>query len=267
MSFQTYNLQLKTSGANPRPMQHNAGVKRLALLTFSIAALALVGCGTPVAPSLASVSPAALPGGYVLQNAEKYGISIGIPPGWRVASGETVDPKDAIAGTGMDTASNAPTGDTGIDNFIKKNEEERKKDEAAALLKLEERGVVIHVMSTTKGVLYETPTHYSVAIKPNPAATLAAAAQTVLERVPGEEKPVPVTIPAGPAMLIKADKSMRDGGHVFTSKYVLQDGKTLIVVAFVTEADAAVISQIEKPVIDTLRIVPGKAVAPPGSKD
>jgi hypothetical protein len=199
-----------------------------------------------------------------LSTADKYGVSIGVPPGWKVASGEYQDPKEALAGSGMDVP-NGPTGNAGLDNMVKAQSEEYKKNEAEALAKLEERGIVIHVMSTAKGVLYETPTHFSVAIKPNPAATLEAAAQTVLERVPGEEKPVPVTIPAGPAMLIRADKKMRDGGEVTTSKYVLQDGKTMFVVAFVTEADASTIKQIEKPVMDTFRIVPGKAVPPPGS--
>ena len=68
-------------------------------------------------------------------------------------------------------------------------------------------------------------------------------------------------------MVIHADKKMRDGGDVVTSKYILQDGKTTIVVAFVTEADPGTIKSVEKPVMDTLRIVPGKAVPPPPAKD
>ncbi|HLK15960.1 MAG TPA: hypothetical protein VKT78_14235, partial [Fimbriimonadaceae bacterium] len=92
----------------------------------------------------------------------------------------------------------------------------------------------------------------------------AGAAEAVREHVPGEEKPVAVTLPAGPAMMIHALKVMRDGGEETTSKYVLQDGKTMIVVAFVTEeTGGSIIKTIEKPVVETLRIVPGKAVAPP----
>ncbi|MHB8636885.1 MAG: hypothetical protein ACYC96_10490 [Fimbriimonadaceae bacterium] len=240
-------------------------MKRSSLFSFWAVAAIVAGCGVPSAPPLAMVASAQMPGGYQLQNAEKYGISIGIPPGWKVASGDYEDPKDALGGVGGDNASTAPSGSLDLAQMLKSQEEEYKKDEAEALAKLEARGIVIHVMSTAKGVLYETPTHFSVSIQPNPAASLSAAADTVLERVPGEAKPAPVKIPAGPAMVIRADKKMRDGGDVTTSKYVLQDGKTMIVVAFVTEADPSVITSIEKPVMDTLRIVPGKAVPPPGS--
>lgn len=244
-------------------------VNKLALPLVALAFVP-VGCGTPTAPSLKQIAPAQLPPGYVLQDAAKYGISIGIPPGWKVASGQVQDIKDTLAGMGTDTgAGSDPTAQTGnsqLDQMMKAQVEEDKKKEAEALAELEARGIIIHVMNvSTRGVLYETPTHFSVQISPNVSSTLEGAAQAVLEHVPGEEKPVAVTVPAGPAMLIRADKKMRDGGDVNTSKYVLQDGKTTIVVSFVTEADPTVIRTIEKPVMDTLRVVPGKAVPPPPS--
>lgn len=230
-------------------------------------ALIVTGCGTPSAPSLKAAPPAQLPGGYVLQSADKYGISIGIPPGWKSGSGQVSDPKEVIAGMGADTTALGHTGNEALDQMTKSQEEDYKAKEAAAMAELESRGYVIHAVSTQKGVLYETPTHFSVRIQPNVASTLQGAAEAVLERVPGEEKPVAVTVPAGPAMVIHADKKMRDGGDVTTSKYVLQDGKVTIVVSFVTEADPSVVKSIEKPVMDTLRIVPGKAVPPVSSKE
>ena len=62
---------------------------KLSWLHASCMLALLTGCSPPAGPSLAAVAPAELPSGYKLQNAEKYGISIGIPPGWKVASGET----------------------------------------------------------------------------------------------------------------------------------------------------------------------------------
>ena len=240
---------------------------RSILLPFPLIALVLVGCGTPSAPPLAAVAPAQLPGGYLLQNAEKYGISIGIPGGWKVASNDYQDPRQMLSGMSVDMGAGGSSGSP-ADKMMKEMDDEAKKKEAAALAELEARGIIIHVMDVgMKGVLYETPTHFSVTISPNVSATLEGAAEAVREHVPGEEKPVPIKLPAGPAMVIHADKKMRDGGDVVTSKYILQDGKTTIVVAFVTEADPSTIKSIEKPVMDTLRIVPGKAVPPPPPKD
>jgi hypothetical protein len=232
-----------------------------------IMAVVLAGCGTPAAPALAAVPAAQLPTGFVLQSADKYGVSIGIPPGWKSGSGQVADTKTELAGMGADPNAPVQTGNAGLDATLKGMDEENKRAEAEAMAEFESKGYVIHVVSTAKGVFAETPTHYSVRVQPNTSPTLEGAATSVLERVPGEEKPVPVTLPAGPAMVIHALKKMRDGGEVTTSKYVLQDGKTMIVVAFVTEADPGTIKQIEKPVMDTLRIVPGKAVPPPGAKD
>jgi hypothetical protein len=239
----------------------NGFMRSLPLWTLSFAVLPLIaGCGAATAPPLKDV-PASTD--LKVYSADKYGISIGIAPNFKVGSGHMSVPAASVGSMGNlpDGQPMPPmAGDLGktLGGMAKQDEEEEKQ----RLAKMDSDGIIIRAFlpgGTTNG---EDMTKYEVRISPNTSSNLAGAANSVLEHVPGEEPPVAMTLPIGPAMHIVTHKKMTDGGEVYSSKYVLQDGKTMIVVLFLTEGDPTSVSVVEKRVMDTLRVVPGKAVPP-----
>lgn len=222
----------------------------------------LAGCA-PTSPPLQSAAPPTIPASWKVQSADKYGISIAYPPGWKPGSGKVMDPTEMLAGQGVDVPP-TQTGNAAVDREMQNLNEQAREDEAKEMAKLEAKGIIIRVNDLNqKPIVGEDPTRFQVVVLRNPSSSLADAAKTELEHVPGEEAPKPYTLPIGPAMVIHANKKMMDGADEYCARYIVQDGKTMIVVRFLTEGTATEIQNVEKQIMDSLRVVPGKAIPPP----
>jgi hypothetical protein len=234
-------------------------VKKLLILSFAL--VILFGCskGPEIKVTQASSQ---LPAGWQPAVSDDGKVEVGVPSGWRqgvdtIASGGDLAP----AGMGMAGEMPAPqaTGDASLDKSLSEMSAEANKTskemEQKQLAKLKEKGIVINVINGSKPIPGEARTHYYVKIKKmggniTPEEAKEETQKTFLHKV----TPTEVKTPIGTAYRFEETRQLVDGANYTEINYAIINGSDLYVLAFVTEEQSTAITQIDKDVIQTLRI-------------
>jgi hypothetical protein len=132
-------------------------------------------------------------------------------------------------------------------------------DEQAELLKLEEKGVLVNVISMgNKPIIGEARTRYYVLKTAGGATTLEAAADVERTHFAQRPKYETIQLPIGEAIKTSVRDELRDGGIRHQISYVVVDGSDIYSLRFVTQEDPQVINSIAEQVAQTWRIKPQK---------
>lgn len=223
---------------------------RLLLLSSTLFAVTLVGCGGP-AVVVKDPGPAALPAGWTLAENKNGGVSVGIAPGWGVRPPRMMgNPLGEMVDTGNPQVNQ-------LAGELNAMELEGEAEEAAAL---EKKGIYLTLYNQgVRPVVGEPMSRYFVKKKAEMGnLSLDRAAKLTRDELIGEDAGTKVTLPIGDAMRFNVREETRDGGVLSQVVYVLVNGNERWTVRFVTREDPSMFKDIHEPVLQTLRIRPAK---------
>lgn len=225
------------------------GVKRLALLAF-----VLVGCKHAVAPSLkkAAPAPAPLAAGWTAASDPATGVSIALPPGWRVGVPRTLDVGSLMGG---DTTNPNPM-DPEIQKMAARMQQEDAEAERKTLATMREKeGIVLHCVDGSRPVPAEEPTRiYIKKIADASLATSADAAVAEKQDTHREAKVETVNLPVGKATRLLSKGQNRIGDQECHVSYIFLDGPDMYVLRFASTNAPDTILSVEKEVAKSFRI-------------
>lgn len=220
---------------------------------FFCFSLVIVGCKGGPKSVVKNPGPAAIPDGVTLAESSDRTVSIMVPPGWK-RGGPSSNPLGSLSDMGMGSSSSEmPSGMQDMANSMASQDQAADAEEAA---ELEKKGILVWVNDSTKPIVGEERTHFSVKLVKDSGASLEQAAQDAKADLIDEGAPTYVELPIGKAARFQTKNIKVDGGELNQILYIIVNGNDKYKIRFATQNGEQAISQIEKPVIDSLRIKP-----------
>ena len=219
-----------------------------------LAALLLAGCKHAAGPALKNAAPPSLVAGWTPVSDADSGVSLSLPPGWRVGVPRAFDPGSLVNG-GADAANPNPL-DPGLAEMAAGMRKEGEDAEQAALAKLREKeGIVLHCVDGSKPAVAEEPTRLYVKKLPDAGyATLADAATAEKQDAHREAKTEEVDLPVGKAARLLAQGQNKIGDVECHVSYVFLDGPDAYVLRFASTNNPSAILDVERGVAETFRV-------------
>ena len=216
--------------------------------------LGLAGCKHAVAPALKDVPPPTLGNsGWTTAFDKESGVSLALPPGWRVGVPKTFDPASMMgsAGAGDVAAAAGPAQEMGTELAKMDADQERKQ-----LAKLREKeNIVLHCVDGSKPTPAEEPTRiYVKKLKDAGYATLDDAALAEKQDAHRSMEVTTVDLPVGKAARLKAQGQNRIGDVECHVGYVFLDGPDAYVLRFASTNNPEAILSVEKNVAQSFRL-------------
>jgi hypothetical protein len=245
--------------------------------TFLMTTLCFIsGCSSGPAISVKQVAFKA-PTGWSKGMSDDQTVNIAIAPGWRqgvdrIYTPATDNPLGATTGAPTDLMGGQPTGPGGmpdpvanqneqdmkrmLDNIDASIEKDSKEYEKKELEELAKKGVLINVISGGKPTIGEARTRYFV-VKTSQGSNWSWAEAEANERGKFVKKPAvkEVDLPIGKAHRMEETRQLVDGAFYTIISYLVPNGKDLYTIRFITEEQAMVVTQIDKEVAESLRIL------------
>jgi hypothetical protein len=223
---------------------------------FFLASLLLVvvwGCSGGPVVSVKDPGPAQMPAGAKLAESSDKTCSIAVVSGWKRGGPSTMvmpSLSESMSSMGGESSSLSDM----ADSFAK--------DEAAAdaaeAAELEKKGILIWVNDSSRPIPGEARTSYRVRRKDDGPMSLEDAAEEAKQDLLNEGPIQYVDLPIGKAARMEASTTKVDGGQLFQIVYVIVNGEHIYDVRFTTQNDPSSVKNVEKQVIDSLRIKPAK---------
>ena len=197
----------------------------------------------------------ALPGGAIAQSADGE-VSIMIYPGWKRGgpySGNMPSLSDLGALGGGSTDVNSDL--TNPSQPVAPSTQVDVETEAD----LAKKGIAIWVNDSSRPIPGEERTSYRIKVNTDGPKSLEDAAADVKQDLLNEGPVQYVELPIGKAARYEAKTTKIDGGELYQIVYVLVNGDKWYTVKFTTQNAPSTVQNVEKAVIDSLRIKPAKA--------
>jgi len=228
---------------------------------LSLLVVLLAGCHHATAPALkAAVPPALGTSGWTAASDAETGVSLGVPPGWRVGVPRAFDPASlsgsSLAGSGEGGDPSAPSANVAVQGMMDDMAKQSAAAEKATLAKLREKeGIVLHCVDGSKPIVAEEPTRFYVRfLKDAGYGTLDEAAAEEKSQSHQDMKIEKVSLPVGKAARLQVKGRNRIGDEECRVSYVFVDGKDAYVLRFAsTNAPDAVLG-IDRQVAETFRV-------------
>ena len=221
--------------------------------SFALLIFLIVGCKHASAPRLKAAVPVALAGSaWTAAFDEESGVSIAIPPGWRVGVPRAFDP-----GTFMNMDATNPNS---LGSELQKTASALQTEDVAlerkTLARLREReGIVLHCVDGSKPVVAEEPTRiYVKKVTGADYGTLEAAATAEKQDTHREAKVESVDLPVGKAVRLIAQGQDRIGDIECHVSYVLLDGPDAYVLRFASTNNPDATLTIDRQAAQTFRL-------------
>ncbi len=183
-------------------------------------------------------------------------VAILVPSGWkRGGPSSMVGPSLAEtmgAAGGISEAAGNPDAMSGL--FADSPAEEAKVAED-----LEKKGILIWVNSPSRMIPGEERTSFRIKRTEDGPKSLEEAAEAAKETMLNEGPIQYVELPIGKVARFEAKNTKIDGGELYQIVYLICNGDQVYNVRFVTQESPTTVQQIEKEVMDSLRITPAKA--------
>ncbi len=224
-----------------------------------LAAILLAGCKHAAGPALKDAPPPALVAGWTPVSDPESGVSLSLPPGWRVGVPRAFDP-NSLLNSGADATQPNPV-DPAVMDMARGMQREDEAAERETLAKLREKeGIVLHCVDGSKPTIAEEPTR--IYVKRLPDAGFSSLAEGgVAEKRDGhrEAKTEEVSLPVGKALRLLAKGRNRIGDEECHVSYVFLDGADAYVLRFASTNAPDVILGVERQVAETFRVKKKKA--------
>lgn len=226
------------------------GVLRSAILPSVL--LTLVGCHHAVAPALKRLpSPSVAGTGWTEAKDAESGISLDLPPGWRVGVPRVLDASSLMNG-GADLSGVAgPASESGTE--LMRQDAAREKADLARMR--EKDDIVLHCVDGSKPTPAEEPTR--IYVKRFVDAGVATLDEAVVKEEQDEHREAKVTVvdlPVGKAARLIAQGQNRIGDVECHVSYVFLDGPTMVALRFASTNNPDAILSVEKGVAQTFRV-------------
>ena len=217
-----------------------------------LAILSLIGCKSEVAPRLNAVAPPDLgSSGWTAASDPESGVSITLPPGWRMGVARTLDASALMGGSADLGSAGAPASEMGAE--LMRQDAEMEKQALAKMRK--EEGIVLHCTDGSKPTPAEEPTRIYVKKEPDAGyGTLATAAKAEEQAGHREMKSSIVDLPVGKVARLYTKGQNRIGDVECHVSYVFLDGPDAYVLRFASTNAPDAILGIEKDVAQSFRL-------------
>ena len=222
-------------------------MRRLLALPF----LLIAGCKHP-APLLKAAPPPDLGNsGWTTAFDKESGVSLALPPGWRVGVARTFDPSSLTGGGADPNALGGPAQEMGAQ--LEKMGAAQEKEALARMR--EKEGIVLHCTDGSKPTIAEEPTRiYVKRLKDAGHSNLEDAAVAEQQDEHVSMKKSVVDLPVGKAERLVAEGQNRIGDQECHVSYVFLDGNDAYVLRFASTNNPQAIMAIEKDVARTFRL-------------
>lgn len=224
-----------------------------ALFLLSIVA---VGCNKGPVVVVTDPGPYQAPQGAVVAKSSDGAVSIMVPNGWRRGGpGSMVMPSlgEVMGGMGSESMG----GD--MQSLANQMQQDETAAEAQAAAELEKKGILIWVNNSSRPIPGEERTSYRIKRTDDGPKSLEDAATAAKDGIINEGPVQYVDLPIGKVARFEAKTTKIDGGELFQIVYVIVNGEHIYNVRFVTQEAPTVVQQIEKDVMESLRITPAKS--------
>lgn len=229
---------------------------------FVLAPLALLaGCKHAEAPALKFVSLPSVAGtGWTAASDAETGVSLALPPGWRVGLPRAFDPPTNQDQTGEAGAGTNSNESAAMNNVLSQmsaqmaqQDAEHEKEMLARMR--EKENIVLHCVDGSKPTIGEEPTRlYVKRLKDVHYSNLDEAAVAEKQDTHREAKTETVDLPVGKAIRLVAQGQNRIGDQECHVSYVLPDGPDAWVLRFASTNNPQAILNIERSVAQSFRV-------------
>lgn len=220
-------------------------------------AIGLISCARQPSVVLTDAGPATLPQGWTLATNDKYGVSIGVAPGWKHGVDTLLGGLDLSTGggTGNPTEKMPP-----VDPQLQKMADDMKRQsieqEKADLQKLEDDGIIVNVIDLgSRQIIGEARTRYYVHLKKDNGPTVADAVADLKKSLIGDVTQTTAKLPVGDAAVLKAHWKNQGGDEYYTINYVLVDGDNVYRIKFIEVGNSSTIDSVADQVAQSFRVV------------
>ena len=217
-----------------------------------LALMVAAGCGKP-ASHLTQAAPGALPQDWTAATNEKFGLTLGVAPGWR----EGQPSMTAQMGLGGDTPPD-PYGDPNAqalqDSLAKANKTDAVKDRE----QLEKDGILMLVSDGSRTLPGEEPNQYIIQHVSLPGEMdIENGAKVARQELEFAHNPEFVDTPMGKAAKFVLNYTNKSGDKIHKAMFVFVDGKEMYELTFTNTGEDNKIKPIADQVAQTFRIKPG----------
>lgn len=213
--------------------------------------LLLAGCKHPGTTLKAAAPPDLGASGWTTAFDRESGVSIALPPGWRVGVAHAFNPADLMGGNPDLGAAGGPAQEMGAQ--LVREDAAREKAELQTLR--EKQGIVLHATDGSKPLPPEEPT--SIAVKKEPGVNYGSLDDAaVAEQQDGhrEMKKSVVDLPVGKAVRLVAQGQNRIGDVECHVSYVFLNGPDAYVLRMTSTNNPDAIMAVEKGVAQSFRL-------------
>ena len=224
---------------------------------IAVLALLLVGCSPKPTVALKYPGPPIVPDGWTVATDDATGVSIGLPPGWRLGLPRSTSPLgDTMGGDGSaPTDPNNPDPNmAAIQNMAKEVQAQDEEAEKRSLAKMREKeGIILHAVDGSKPTIGEEPTRIYV-IQQKHGFSLQDAVTDERSHMAGEDAGTAVERPVGKAWRLFTQGQNRIGDVECHISYLFVDGDTSYVLRFASTNSPEAILNVESQVAPTFRV-------------
>ena len=219
---------------------------------LALSFLLLWGCKHAEAPRLKAAAPIALgSSGWTAASDRESGVSIALPPGWRVGVAKVVDASSLMGGETAVASVAGQANEMGAE--LEKQNAEVERTTLAKMRK--EENIVLHCTDDSKPLPAEEPTRIYVKRLPNAGyATLDDASLAEKQDAHRSMTVSTVDLPVGKAARLVAKGQNRIGDVECHVSYVFLDGPEVYVLRFASTNNPDAILNIEKDVATSFRL-------------
>lgn len=219
--------------------------------------VAAMGCKKGPVVVVADPGPYQAPQGATIAKSSDGLVSVLVPSDWkRGGPGSMVMPSfgEMVGGMGSESM-----GGNGMENLAQQMQQDEAAADAQTAAELEKKGILIWVNNSSRPIPGEERTSYRIKRTDDGPKSLEDAATAAKDGIMGEGPIQYVDLPIGKVARMEAKVTKVDGGELYQIVYVIVNGDHIYNVRFTTQEAPTTIQQIEKEVMESLRITPAKA--------
>ncbi len=203
--------------------------------------------------------PYQAPQGAVIATSSDGLVSILVPSGWkRGGPNSMVMPSlGEVMGSMGSMGSDGVSGD--LQNLAQQMQQDEAAEDAQVAAELEKKGILIWVNNPSRPIPGEERTSYRIKRTDDGPKSLEDAAAAAKDDILNEGPIQYVDLPIGKVARMEAKTTKVDGGELYQIVYVIVNGDHTYNVRFTTQEAPTTVQQIEKEVMESLRITPAKS--------
>jgi len=218
-----------------------------------IALVLVAGCKEPPAIR-ASAGPELRPGnGWVLGRSRDGSVQLLIPSGWRIGVDRATDLMGGLQNIGAGASDGGES--SALDQMRQGIAREESESEQAKLAELESKGIVIHAINSSRPIVGETRTKFTVERQRDKHNRMYEEIDEIGRKLFARKPKVDeLQLPIGKAVRFSASEPLRDGSTKHQIAYFVIDGKDLYTLRFVTQEPLETVKAVADDVARSLRI-------------